>query len=323
MNRINFSLTQIEYVLAVRKYGHFAKAAKNCHITQPTLSMQIQKFEETLGIVIFDRSKKPILLTDEGEKIINQLQTILFEVKKVTSLIETSKNENLSGELIVGIIPTVASDLLPRLLLNLRTQCPELRLTLRELQTQRIIDSLDNDEIDVGLLALPLQIPKIHELPLYYEPFSVLCHKKHPLGKKTKINYKDLQLDDLWLLEEGHCLRDQLIEICSLKRKESKNNEKKKPQFLFESGHLETLKNLIQSIGGYTLLPALSTDHYGKDTALVPFEPPAPSRQIGLAYQRIHHKNELIEVLASNILYSIPAQLRRLRPQDLNVIPAN
>ena len=162
ISKLNFSLTQLEYVLAVHKFGHFAKAAEACNITQPTLSMQIQKLEEDLGIIIFDRSKKPILLTDIGKKVIEQMQLILHEAKKIEGLIQTDNVDQMKGELSIGIIPTVAPYLLPKLLPKIEKMFPELELKITELQTHRIIEALQNDEIEVARLQLGNQVAEAH-----------------------------------------------------------------------------------------------------------------------------------------------------------------
>lgn len=314
--KLNFSLTQLEYVLAVQKYGHFAKAAKACFVTQPTLSMQIQKLEDSLGAVLFDRSKKPILLTDIGKKLIEQMQSIVFEAKQLEVITEAATSGQVAGELTVGIIPTIAPYLLPKLLPELESRYPGLNLRIFELQTQKIVDALNDDEIDVGILATPLKIAKIHERPLYWEPFSVLCKKSHALAKNKRIKYSELSSDDIWLLEEGHCLRHQVLDVCSMKQKK---NLKRKYQF--ESGSLETLKNLVDSYGGYTLLPSLATGSLGSDVALIPFERPIPAREIGLVSRRQHYKLGLIDALESAIRASVPESLRSLRPKDLDVLP--
>jgi LysR family hydrogen peroxide-inducible transcriptional activator len=316
ISKLNFSLTQLEYVLAVHKFGHFAKAAEACNITQPTLSMQIQKLEEDLGVVIFDRSKKPILLTDIGKKVIEQMQLILHEAKKIEGLIETDTDEKMKGELSIGIIPTVAPYLLPRLLPKIEKMFPELSLKITELQTHRIIEALQNDEIEVGILATPIKIAKIFEHPLYYEPFYVLCQKHHELSEHKRVRYSSLRFNDIWLLEEGHCLRHQVMDVCDIKQKSVV-----KRKYKFESGSLETLKNLVHSYGGYTLLPKLATDDIGSKTMLIPFERPIPAREIGLVYQREHYKNQMIEALAEAILESIPEDIRKIRQKDLDVLP--
>lgn len=316
LSKINFSLTQLEYVMAVHKFGHFAKAAEACHVTQPTLSMQIQKLEEDLGVVIFDRSKKPILLTEIGKRIVEQIQSILFEVKKIENILKTNDESSFQGELTIGVIPTVAPHLLPRLLPVLEKDYPEIELNLKEMQTDRIIEALSSDDIDVGLLATPLKIAKIFEYPLYYEPFYVLTKKGQAFSDLKKIKYSALKMDQIWLLEEGHCLRNQILDICAVKK------EKGVPRkYKFESGSLETLKNLVDSYGGYTLLPQLSTDSIGEKSKLIPFERPIPAREIGLVYRREHYKNNLIEALAESIIKCLPEDLRKIRPKDLNVLP--
>jgi len=316
-SRINYSLTQIEYVLALHRYGHFAKAAEACSVTQPTLSMQIQKLEDDLGVVLFDRSKKPILLTPAGQKLIEQFQSVMSEAKKIDNIIESSKTAATQGQLTVGVIPTIAPYLLPRLLAALDKNYDKIELNILELQTQRIIEALQNDEIDVGILATPLKIPKVFERPLYYEPFSVLCQKNHELARGKKIKHADLKADDVWLLQEGHCLRNQVVDVCALKP-----GRMGKRKFQFESGSLETLKNLVATYGGYTLLPAMATGQLGPGTQLVNFERPVPAREVGLVYRREHHKTQLIEALADSILKAIAEEIRKIKPKDLEVLPA-
>ncbi len=311
---MNFSLTQLEYVLAVHRHGHFARAAEACRVTQPTLSMQIQKLEADLGVVLFDRSKKPILLTEAGKKAIDQIQTVLFEAKKIQELASGAGLER--GSLVLGVIPTVAPYVLPRLLPVLLAHWPELELTIRELQTHRILEALDQDEIDVGLLATPVGVARMFEFPLFYEPFAVLCQKTHPLARKRKLAHEALDPSDLWLLEEGHCLRNQVLDICARKRGASDRSK-----FSFESGSLETLKSLVSTTGGVTLLPRLATDRIASNTTIVEFERPIPARQIGLVHRREHYKGELIERLGESILRSIPEEVRKIRSKDLEVVP--
>jgi LysR family hydrogen peroxide-inducible transcriptional activator len=313
--RINFSLTQMEYVLAVRRLGHFAKAAEACHVTQPTLSMQIQKLEEDLGVILFDRSKKPILMTEAGMALIDQFQTILFESKKIESIITNLKGTGIKGQLIVGIIPTIAPYLLPSVLKEFDKKSTAAELKISEMQTQQIVEALNNDEIDVGILALPLKIDKVIEKPLYYEPFSILYKKGHEIGKNKKVKQSQLKSDEIWLLQEGHCLRNQTLDICSTKL------GKRHKKFEFESGSLETLKNLVSEYGGYTLMPKMAARDINNKVDLIDFEKPIPARQIGLVYRREHHKSELIELLSSTILQAIPEDIRHIKQKDLDVVP--
>ena len=312
----NFSLTQLEYVLAVHKHGHFAKAAEACHVTQPTLSMQIQKLEEELGVVIFDRSKKPILLTGVGKKLIEQIQLIIFEAKKIQGIVTQDQSKAQKGELHVAMIPTIAPYLLPRLLPILEKSFPEIELSIKEMQTEHIVQALENDEIDVGILATPLKIDKIFEYPLYYESFSVLCRKTHEYAQSKRIKYQNLKLDDIWLLEEGHCLRNQVLDLCSARKGKTQSRKYK-----FESGSIETLKNLVDVYGGYTLVPSLALENIGSKSVAVPFEKPTPAREIGLVYRREHYKNDLIEALGEAILSSLPEELRKMKQKDLDIIP--
>lgn len=314
--KLQFSITQLEYALAVHRTGHFAKAAKECHITQPTLSMQLQKLEEEFETVIFDRSKKPILLTSEGHILIQQMQKIVYECRHLEDLIHNKGKDPLEGKITLGIIPTIAPYLLPRLLPLLEKKFSMITLQIIEMQTHQILDALERDEIDVGLLATPLNQSKIYEFPLYYEPFSILCQKDHELSSHKKVRYQNLKFEDIWLLQEGHCLRNQIIDICSLKQNQLKN-----AKYSFESGSLETLKNLVNSYGGYTLLPWLATHDLQRNSVIIPFERPIPAREIGLVYRREHYKENLIESLGEAIVGSIPEELAKIRKKDLEVIP--
>ncbi|OQW51029.1 MAG: transcriptional regulator [Proteobacteria bacterium SG_bin7] len=302
--------------MAINKYGHFAKAAEASHITQPTLSMQIQKLEEDLGVKIFDRSKKPIIATSIGKKLIEQFQLILLESRKVEQLIQSYQTHDIEGELQLAVIPTLAPYVLPTFLPLLEKSHPGIQLKIQELQTHRIIEALNSDEVDVGLLVTPLKIPSIHEYPLFYEPFSVLCKNNHELSNHKKLKYSELSHSDIWLLEEGHCLRNQVLDVCALKK-----NQKVKAKYQFESGSLETLKSLVDNYGGYTLLPALAANVIGNDSKLVNFERPIPAREVGLIYRREHYKRDLIEVVGETIIASIPDKIRKIRPKDLDVIP--
>lgn len=314
--KLNFSLTQLEYVLAVQRHGHFAKAAAACNVTQPTLSMQIQKLEEDLGAHLFDRSKKPILLTDMGQRLVVQMQSIMFEAKKLESLAETVDAVKAKGRLKIGVIPTIAPYLLPRLLPVMEQRYVDIELDLEEMQTHRIVEALNSDDIDVGLLATPLRIPQIFEHALYYEPFQILCRKDHELAENKRVRYRDLKFSDIWLLTEGHCLRNQVLDVCSLKK-----NKTAHLKYEFESGSLETLKNLVNSYRGYTLLPQLATENVGAKTLLIPFERPIPAREVGLVYRRKHYKTELVEALTESIVECIPDEIRRIRQKDLDVLP--
>ena len=317
ISKLNFSLTQLEYILAVYRLGHFAKAAESCHVTQPTLSMQIQKLEENLGGVLFDRSKKPILLTEFGRQVIEQIQLVVFEAQKISEILKNSQSEEIHGLLTVGVIPTVAPYLLPLILPWVEKLFPNLQLQMKELQTHQIIHALETDEIDAGILATPTKLPKVFEIPIYYEPFYVFCGKGHELAKSKKMKTSQLKYQDIWLLEEGHCLRHQVLEVCTLKKEKISQARK----FNFESGSLETLKKIVASYGGYTLIPHLAKDGDSETTRMIPFEKPIPSREIGLIYRREHHKRRLMEALIQAIHASLPKDIQQLKSKEMDVIP--
>jgi len=316
MSKINYSLTQIEYVLALHQFGHFARAAQHCYVTQPTLSMQIQKLEEMLGVIIFDRSKKPLKLTTEGEAIIEQMRMAYVEAKKVETILEHLKSGDLSGELKVGVIPTIAPYVLPKALKIFSQKLPKVTLRFYELQTSQIIEQLRNDRLDVGLLAIPIDGVTFRSIHLYYEPFYVYAAKDHPLFKMDKVAHSKLTTSDIWLLEEGHCLRGQILDICQ----SAKLSDNLRTTF-FESGSLETIRNLVKNLGGYTLMPALAIESL-KLTGLVrPVVSPMPSREVGLIYLRDHFKLKLIQSLAEIIKQSLPEEFKDISKKGLDIIP--
>jgi LysR family hydrogen peroxide-inducible transcriptional activator len=211
------TITQLEYVLAVDKHRHFGKAAKACNVTQPTLSMQLQKAEDEMGVIIFDRSKNPILPTDEGTQIINQARLVLREYKKIFSIIDANKGE-VRGEFRLAVIPTLAPYVIPLFAGDFVQKYPNVNLTIEEYKTEDIIELLAKDEIDAGLLVTPIQGESFIERVLFHEPFSVFASEGHHLLKKAKVKDKDLDTSDVWLLNEGHCFRQQVLNLCKLSR---------------------------------------------------------------------------------------------------------
>jgi LysR family hydrogen peroxide-inducible transcriptional activator len=305
LQRLNFSLTQIEYALSLHRHGHFAKAAEECLVTQPTLSMQIQKLETLLNIVLFDRSKKPILLTDAGKKLLPQFQKILNEAKKIDELLNMQDSVT-KGELELAIIPTISTHFLPLILPTIQANYPGLQLKIREMQTAKILEALENDQIDVGLLATPLPGKNFFTMPLYLEPFYVLAHEDHPLSKLKTVSYEQLRYPDIWLLEVGHCLRSQVLNTCNLKPKKDQN-------FSFESGNLQTLINLVSQCGGYTLIPHFQTHHIPKNCQLISFKHDIPVREVSLVFRREHYKYHLIELIAQMTKNHLPKKLLELQ----------
>ncbi|KMP10468.1 hypothetical protein UZ36_07515 [Candidatus Nitromaritima sp. SCGC AAA799-C22] len=303
------TLTQLSYILAVSKTRNFSRAAQSCHVTQPTLSMQIQKLEEALGIVLFDRSKKPVEPTLVGRKVIKQAQTVIQNVFKIEELIKIERGE-IKGEFKLGIIPTLAPYLLPLFIESFIKKYPQVNLIIEELQTGQILNKLKEDSLDAGILVTPLNRRGIVERPLFHEPFVVYLNPNHPLHSLKKVSEKDLSLNDIWLLKEGHCFRNQAFELC--KKIRGNGTNQKNP--VFESGNLETLKRLVDKNFGYTLLPYLAAkDVPEKDKVkkLRYFKTPVPIREVSMAYSRAYLKQSTVEALFKMIVSSLPNDLKK------------
>ncbi len=309
------TMTQLEYVLAVDTHRHFSKAARACFVTQPTLSMQLHKLEDEIGVVIFDRSKKPILPTEAGKIVIKQARLVLSEFKKIQMLTDQTKKE-VSGDFVLAVIPTLAPSLVPLFVRTFSERFPKVMLTVREMQTQDIIAALDREEIDASLLATPLHVKTLTEDVLFYEPFYLLVHQNHPLARKKTVKESDLEGADVLLLEEGHCLGNQIMNVCDVKvRRPVMRNVR------FESGSLETLIRLVEGNVGYTLIPALDGLHRESRSARrVPFAKPVPSREVSLVYRRDQLKRPVLEALKTTITESLPPEIRKIRKKDLEVI---
>lgn len=313
------TITQLEYVLAVDKFRHFGKAAKACNVTQPTLSMQLQKAEEELGVVLFDRSKNPILPTEEGERIIHQARSVLREYKKIFSIIDASKDE-VRGEFRLGVIPTLTPYVVPLFAGAFVKKYPQVNLTIEEFKTEEIIELLGKDEIDAGLLATPLVGEHFIERVLFHEPFSVFASKNHPLLKKSKLKDSDLNSSDVWLLNEGHCFRQQVLNLCSISKEKGHHDN-----LTFESGNLETLKNMVTNSSGYTLLPQLAVLNLSNEDKkhVREFQSPVPTREISLVHNRIFLKEKIITALEEAIVENLPDSLKSLKKKNIEVISIN
>lgn len=310
------TITQLEYVLAVERYRHFGKAAKACNVTQPTLSMQLQKAEEELGVVLFDRSKNPILPTEEGTQIINQARLVLREYKKIFSIIDSNRGE-VRGEFRLAVIPTLAPYVIPLFAGAFVQKYPDVTLTIEEFKTEDIIELLGKDEIDAGLLVTPIHGENFIERVLFHEPFSVFASTDHPLLKKSKIKDKDLDTSDVWLLNEGHCFRQQVLNLCKVSRDHGLHDNLK-----FESGNLETLKNMVTNSSGYTLLPHLAVLNLSKEEMkhVRDFQTPVPTREVSLVHNRIFLKEKIITAIEESIVEHLPESLTSLKKKNIEVI---
>ena len=306
IEKIDMTITQLEYIIAVDTYRHFAKAAESCFVTQPTLSMQIQKLEDELGIIIFDRSRKPLQPTDIGNQILTQARIVINEERRIKEVIQQHKGE-IAGEFKLGIIPTVASSLLPRFLKAFLKEFPKVKLQVEELQTKTILEKLKNGMLDAGIMATPLSQDSIIEKSLYYEPFMAFIPKEHRLFSEKFIDNSDLHADDILLLHEGHCFRNSVLNIC--KNMFDKNNPK---NIQLESGSFETLIKLSKQGFGMTLVPYLTSLDL-KETELPqsikPFSRPQPMREISIVHHRTHLKISIIDSLAKCIQANVPKHM--------------
>jgi LysR family hydrogen peroxide-inducible transcriptional activator len=290
------TITQLQYVLAVAEHKNFTLAAEKCFVTQPTLSMQIQKIEEELKVQIFDRSKKPIQLTEIGQKIVNQAKNIVIEADRIKDIVEHQKGF-IGGEFRLGIIPTIMPTLLPMFLNNFIKKYPKVKLIIEELNTDEIILRLKKGNLDAAIAATPLEDEKIKEIVLYYEPFVAYIPNNFAISHKNEIEVSDLNLDDILLLQDGHCFRDGILNLCKTQDINASNS------FQLESGSFETLIKLADEGLGTTLLPYLHTlDLKEKDKSkLRHFKEPKPAREVSLIYPKNELKIHIIDALRNTI----------------------
>jgi LysR family hydrogen peroxide-inducible transcriptional activator len=290
------TITQLTYVLAVAEHKNFTNAAEKCFVTQPTLSMQIQKLEEELKVQIFDRSKKPIQLTEIGEKIVNQAKNIVYEAGRITDIVEQQKGY-IGGEFRVGIIPTVMPTLLPMFLSTFIKKYPKVNLIIEEQTTEEIIKRLKNGHLDCAIAATPLEEDNLKEIVLYYEPFVAYIPEGNSISDKNEIEISDLDVDNILLLQDGHCFRDGILNLCKNNKLLNENH------FQIESGSFETLIKLADEGLGTTLLPYLHTlDLSEKNkTKLKHFKDPKPAREVSIIYPKNELKIHIIDALRSVI----------------------
>ncbi len=301
------TLQQLEYIIALDTHRHFVNAAESCFVTQPTLTLQIQKLENEMGTQIFDRTKQPIEPTKAGTAIIEKARQILREVNALKTFVNTEKDD-LSGTFRIGVIPTVAPYLMPRFLKSFTDENPNIELIIREIESEQIIQDIKNDLLDIGILATPLEENSLREIPLYHEPFLVYTAEQHPLYVKDNVKPTDLPEKGLWLLNQGHCLRNQVLTICSQRRSAQNNN------LSYESGSIETLKNLVKNHMGYTLVPELSVnDTLTQDKRIKRFEKPEPTREISLVVHQSYNKEAILEHLRNAIHKNIPERFSKAK----------
>lgn len=285
------TITQLKYVLAVAEHRNFTVASEHSFVTQPTLSMQIQKLEEELDTKIFNRSKKPIQLTEIGKKIIEQAKIIVDESNRITDIVEQQKGY-IGGDFKLGIIPTIMPTLLPLFLKTFIKKYPKVNLKIEELTTEEIIKKLEDGHIDVGIAATPLENDNIKEKVIYYEPFVGFVPEEHRLFKQIYLNVDDLDIDDILLLEDGHCFKENILNLCNANKVNSQN-------FQLQSGSFNTLIKLSKEGLGMTLLPYLQTLDLNETDkkSLREFNNPVPAREVSIIYHKSQLKLHLIDTL--------------------------
>lgn len=314
------SLTQLEYLVAVDEERHFGKAAEKCHVSQPTLSQQIQKLEDELGIVVFDRIKKPIVPTPQGAIFLEQARQVLREHQKLVHLAQQKRGGEVAGEFRLGIIPTIASSLVPLFVQSFAEKYPKVELHIDEVKTETILQELEADRLDGAILATPLDGEhnfKIH--PLYYEPFEVYLSTGHPLLKKSFLTQAELRSSRIWLLQDGHCFKNQIVNFCSIRP----DDDAIMKNIHFQSGSLDTLRMLVAKNQGYTLLPSLMTHQLPKkevDAHVRAFRAPIPTREVSFIYRRDHWKLEIISAIKATVLESLPKTMSQEKRKDQKVL---
>ncbi len=301
------TLQQLEYILAVNQFRHFAKAAEYCRVTQPTLSAMIQKLEEELDTRIFDRSQQPICPTPVGILIIEQAQKILVQANRIKNIIEEEKH-SLTGTFKLGILPTVAPYLLPRFFPQLMKKYPDLDIRVIEMKTNDIKKALQTGEIDAGIVASLAGMEELQQTPLFYEQFFVYVSRKDILFNSEVIRTSDLNGEQLWLLDEGHCFRDQLMRFCQMKSARAS-------QLAYHLGSMETFMRMVESGKGVTFIPELAVLQLGdiQKELVRPFAIPCPTRQIVMLTNKNFIRHTLLEALTKEIKSSIPKEMLSLK----------
>lgn len=307
------TLVQLEYIVALDSYRSFVAAAEKCFVTQPTLSMQIQKLEDNLGVKIFDRTKQPVVPTEIGVEIIAQARLLLSESQKIREIISDRQKE-LSGELKVGIIPTISPYLLPRIITRFIEKYPQVKLIVWEQTTEEIIQQIKLGKIDCGILSTPLHEAYLLEIPVFYENFVAYASKSSKLFKKKSISPDDIDMEEIWVLNEGHCMREQVLNICQRRR-----STRGFQHFEYNTGSVETLKRMVDQNSGATILPELAlSDLNDKQLDKVRyFKTPEPVREVSIVIQKNFLKRRMIEALKTEILDFVPKRMKTKKKKEV------
>ena len=295
------TLAQLQYLVTLDTHRHFGDAAAACNVTQPTLSGQLRRLEEELDVQLIDRSRQPVVPTAAGERLVEQAREVLAARDRLTT-IASEMQDRVTGTLRLGLLPTLSPYLLPLLLPALDTAYPELSLVLREWPTDEILDALRTDTLDAALIATDEASSEVQNDTLFTEPFVGYVAPSHRLADRNQLTPADLSIEDLWLLSEGHCFRDQVLHVCG------RSPSVPQSAAQFESGSLETLVRLVRNSGGMTLLPQLATHHMPKterSSFTIPFADPPPTRDVRLVTRR-RHKQRLVDAVVETLTGVLP-----------------
>lgn len=298
------TIQQLQYVVALDTHRHFVKASKSCHVAQPTLTLQVKKLENEISIILFDRSSKPLVPTPLGKVFIEKARTILNEIAELKDTVNTNR-ENIEGKFRVGMIPTLLPNLLPLFITDFIQNNPKTKLIIDELQSEKIIELLLQKELDIGILATPLNERNIREVPLFYEPFMVYTNQKNDSLIKKQVINRQLKPEGLWLLQKGHCFRNQTLNICQF------DSSKQHKNIALEGGSITTLKKMVQTVSGYTLIPELSYDEKLDSPYVIQFNKPKPVREISIVTHKHFFKEKLITALRKSILNNTPDHFQK------------
>lgn len=300
------TLQQFEYIVALEKFRHFTKAAEHCNVTQPTLSAMIQKLEDELDVKIFDRSQQPIAPTAAGLLVIKQAKEALVQAEQIRNIVQEQK-QDVAGKFTLGILPTIAPYLLPRFIAVLTKKYPKLELRIAELKTHEIKRALLNGDIDAGVLADIEDLEEYNISHLFYEQYLAYVSKTCPLYEKQVVKSSDLQNHQLWLLDEGHCFRDQMVKYCQIKSAQDS-------QMTYSLGSIETFMRMVESGCGVTFIPWMAVQQLSEtQKELVrPFAIPIPSRRLVMATNKNFIRHTILTAIIDEIQASVPKAMHSL-----------
>lgn len=298
------TLQQLQYIVALDEYRHFVRAAEKCFVAQPTLTLQVKKLEEEIGISLFNRSSQPLVPTPAGEAFIIKAREIINSIDKLKEMVNERK-QKMEGQFSLGIIPTLAPYLLPRFIKSFCDAHPKIHLEIKEMQSHQILQALKTNQLQLGIMVTPTEDNAIRELLLFHEPFLLYANSDHYLLKKEKLLPEDVKGKDLWVLNEGHCFRNQVLNICD------GNTGNPQKGLTFESGSIETIKNMIRSNPGFSLVPELSVDPKLDKGCIRRFSEPQPIREVSIVTHTSFIHELLLAHLRDSITESIPENMKK------------